>query len=138
MNIVPDWDLLKEPRNALAFQNEVNRLFTKAVRKNVKSLNDAIIEAAKATIPCCSRNHKDWFKLSKIILFAAINARNKAFSKLSTDPMNVTRQKDLQKARRTVKYIVRLAKARHQEQFVKDTSAKNWAKSSSWTHFVVW
>jgi hypothetical protein len=125
--IVPDWDLLKEPENVHAFQLEVDRLLAKTLRKNVKSLNDTITEAAKATIPRCSRNREDWFKLSKKILFAAINARNKAFSKLSMDPANATRQEQLRRARKALQYIVRLAKARHQEQFVKDTSAKSWA-----------
>jgi cell division septum initiation protein DivIVA len=99
------------------------------MRKNVKSLNSAITEAAKATIPRCSRNREDWFKLSEKVLFASINARNKAFSKLSTDPANATRQKQLRKARLAMKCIVRLAKAKHQEQFAKDTSKKSWAKN---------
>jgi hypothetical protein len=47
------------------------------------------------------------------------------------DPMNATRQKHLRKARWNEKYTVRLAKARNQqEQFVKDTSAKSWAKNN--------
>jgi hypothetical protein len=45
------------------------------------------------------------------------------------DPTNATRQKHLRKARQTIKYIIRLAIARHQEQFAKDTSAKSWAKN---------
>jgi hypothetical protein len=74
--------------HALAFQAEVNRLLAKTQRRNVKFLNSTITEVAKATIPCCSCNHEDWFKMSKKILFVAIQARKKAFSKLSTDPPN--------------------------------------------------
>jgi exonuclease III len=127
--IIPDWDLLKQPKKELAFQAEVDRLLAKTQRKNVKSLNSAIMEAAKATIPRCSRNRKDWFKMSQKILFAAIQARNKTFSELSSDPTNAAKQDHLRKTRKTVKYIVKLAKAKNQEKFAKDTSAKSWTKN---------
>jgi hypothetical protein len=52
--IVPDWDLLKQPENALGLQTEVGRLLTKTQRKDVKSFNNAIAKAGKATVPRCS------------------------------------------------------------------------------------
>jgi hypothetical protein len=94
---VPDWDLLKEPKHVLAFQIEIDRLLAKMHRK---TLNSAIMEAAKATIPCCICNREDWFKMSKTKLAAAILARTKAFSKLSINPTNATRQAHLQKQER--------------------------------------
>jgi hypothetical protein len=76
--IVPDWDRLKkQPDNVLAFQAEVNRLLAKMRRKTFKYLNSAIMEAGKATVPRCSRNRQDWYKASKKLLFAAIQARTK-------------------------------------------------------------
>jgi hypothetical protein len=67
--------------------------------------------------------------MSKRILFAAIRARNKAFSKLSTDPANAPKQEHLRKTRNTVKCIVKLAKAKNQVQFVNNTLAKRQAKN---------
>jgi hypothetical protein len=114
--IAPDWDLLKDPKNVHAFRAEVDRLLAKMQRKTVKSLNSAITEAAKATIPRCSRNQGDWFIMSEKLLCAAIKARNKAFSELSTDPSNTTKQDHLRKTRKTAKCIVKLAKAKNQGQ----------------------
>jgi hypothetical protein len=63
--------------------------------------------------------------MSEKIPFAAIQARNKASSKLSIDPNNATKQEHLRKTRKTVKYIVKLVKAKNQEQFANNTLAKD-------------
>jgi hypothetical protein len=88
------------------------------------------MEVAKAMVPRCSCNHKDWFKMSQKILFAAIQARNKAFSELSSNLTNATKQDHLWKTRKTVKCIIKLGKDKNQEQFAKDTSAKSWTKNT--------
>jgi hypothetical protein len=59
------------------------------------------METGKSTVPRCSRNREDWFKAKEKLLFAAIQARNKAFSELSTHSTNAAKKTTSGKHERT-------------------------------------
>jgi hypothetical protein len=89
----------------------------KIQRKNVKSLS---------TAPSC--NQEDWFKMSKNTLCSHQSKEQNVQQTIHWSyQCNQTRTPP--ETRKTVKYIVKQAKARYQEQFANDTSAKRWVKN---------
>ena len=120
----PDWSRFKENGKEVSFRMKVDQALSECNTEiDITTLNNAIMNAACATIPRKEKKRPDWFSREEKVLESYIDDRNRAYNEFSKNSECTQLQEKLRTARHRLRTAVKSAKNAWTEEVAKKTTS---------------